>query len=92
MTNHEHDLTLGRVDGERTAFVLPTIPDGASDVVREGLARRRLVAITGACPCGARLLIPNRRQRRAAAREGRVLPVAVEHEHDCPAIADELFR
>jgi hypothetical protein len=37
----------------------------------------------------ARLVMPNRAQRRAAACRGgraRIVHVAVEHENDCPAI------
>jgi len=35
--------------------VLPTIPDDAPYRVREGIARRRIAAVTGECPCGARV-------------------------------------
>ena len=79
-------------DGETYAFLLPHIPDDAPDAVREGLARRRITAVEGTCPCGARLVLPNRAARRAAKRAGQVLDVHVEHEDDCPAITDALQR
>jgi hypothetical protein len=71
--------------GEVVGYVLADIPDQAPDDVREGLARRRIVAVDGTCPCGATLQLPSRAQRRAAARGGHPCPVRVEHEDDCPA-------
>jgi hypothetical protein len=47
--------------------------------LREGLARRALVATTGRCPCGAELVLP------PEITPGAVTMVAVEHERDCPA-------
>lgn len=37
----------------RTLFVLPVIPEDAPAAIREGIARRRITATTGECPCGA---------------------------------------
>lgn len=66
------DVALVEVDGiGRVAMVLPTIPEDAAPLVREGLGRRRLVMTTGVCPCGARLQLPDPR---------------LAHEDDCPAI------
>lgn len=67
----------------RVCFVIPTIPDGAPDDVREGIARRRLVYLADnhQCPCGAKWVLPNRRQRRA----GRRTAVNIVHEPGCPA-------
>jgi hypothetical protein len=45
---------------------------------KERIARRRLVATTGECPCGAVLHMPE-------PVPGSVVLVAVEHEPDCPA-------
>lgn len=87
-----HDLTTAEVDGAPAALVLPTIPDAAPAAVREGIARRRLTAVTGRCPCGATFRPPNRAERRAAARTGRVLHVRVEHEDDCPAITESIEK
>lgn len=73
----------------RVGLLLPVIREDAEPVVREGLARRRLTLLTGRCPCGARLHLPNRATRRAMkrdrARGGGVWQVDVEHENDCPA-------
>jgi hypothetical protein len=84
------DTTITDVDGERAAFLLTTIPDGAPVEVREGLARRRIVALGGQCPCGAIFIPPNRAQRRAAQRRREPIHVAVKHENGCPAITSVL--
>lgn len=83
-----YDVTVVEQAGNRTAYVLPVVPEDASADVREGIARRRVVALTGACPCGARAIWPSRRERRAAQRAGRVARVLVEHEPECPALLD----
>ena len=62
--------------------VSPEIPDGASNREKEGAARRRLVAATGQCPCGAVLRMPSELE------PGTVAVVAVEHENDCPAVLE----
>lgn len=84
---------IGMNDGEPIAYLGPVLRESLPRDVLEGLARRQLVATTGACPCGARLRIPNRAERRAAARGGHLLfRVAVEHQDDCPAIDPRLDR
>ncbi len=60
-------------------FVLPDIPDDAPARLREGLARRRICAITGRCPCGAEFTMPDH------VEPGSVTLITVEHETDCPA-------
>lgn len=65
--------------------VLPVIPEDAPYRVREGIARRRLVAVTGQCPCGARL-------DHAAVRNGRLNVAEVEHEGRCPAVTAGLAK
>jgi hypothetical protein len=85
------ELAIGETwDGETYAFLLPTVPDQAPEAVREGLARRRITAVTGRCPCGGRLTLPNRKERRRATRSRRPVHLRVEHENDCPAIDDTL--
>ena len=64
----------------RTVYIGPEIPDDAPADLKEGLARRRLVATTGQCPCGAELSLP------ASLEPGAVTIVRVEHEDDCPAV------
>jgi hypothetical protein len=86
------DAVLVDRDGHRTLYVGPDLCEDLPPVVLEGLARRRLVAVGQGCPCGARMQVPNRAARRAAARSGRpVLEVSVEHEPDCPAVCTELL-
>lgn len=85
-------IAFREVDGERVGYLLPDVPEDAPAEIREGVARRNVVALGGACPCGATLRLPNRAERRRAARTGQ--PVHVEHEHenenDCPAITETL--
>jgi hypothetical protein len=64
----------------RRVVVSNEIPDNATSVEKEGAIRRRLVATTGRCPCGARLRMPDEIE------PGAVTLVAVEHEDDCPAV------
>ena len=78
------------VRGQQVLYVGPGLPEGLADVVAEGIVRRRLVVLTGACPCGATYALPPRRVRRAAARTGQLLHGAVLHEDHCAAICAEL--
>jgi hypothetical protein len=81
------DLAIAETwTGETVAFVLPRIPDDAPEEIREGVARRRITAIDGKCPCGGELVLPNRAARRKAVRTGTPVHMRIEHEDDCPAI------
>lgn len=64
-------------------FVLPDLAEDLPPRVLEGIARRRLCAITGRCPCGAEMpaVVPF---------PGHVVHVAMEHEADCPATDDAI--
>jgi len=69
----------------RVLLVLPTIPENAPYKVREGIARRRIAATTGTCPCGA------------ITDYGSGLPsepgmAEVLHEYECPAVTDTLAK
>ena len=64
----------------RTIVLTAPISDDAPHIEKEGAARRRIVASTGKCPCGAVLHIPD------DFTPGSVAVVAVEHEDGCPAI------
>ncbi|MGP3977873.1 hypothetical protein ACTWQF_28425 [Streptomyces sp. 8N114] len=84
-----YDVTVAEIGGQRALIVQPSIPDGASDALKNGLAIRRAANVTGHCPgCGARVQMPNRQQRRAAARTGKIIHLAMEHEHGCGALLD----
>lgn len=74
----------------RVGVILPIVHEDAHPSVREGVARRRLCLLTGECPCGARVTMPNRATRRAMRRDherdsGAVWQVSVLHADDCPA-------
>ena len=85
-----YDLTVAIVDGARAAFVLPVVPEDAPADVREGYARRRLVMLTGRCPCGAQRGMPNRAERRRAAAAHCPARSVTRHEDGCPACDDVL--
>lgn len=68
-----------------TLAIVPEIPDDASERKKEGMVRRRMVAMGQPCPCGAQPPRLNRAQRRAATKGG-VIHVYIEHESGCPAV------
>lgn len=76
---------IKHIGGERVLVVDRDVPDDASQELKEALARRRIVNAGGQCPCGAKLIMPNRAQRRAAARRGEPLHAVIWHEPGCPA-------
>jgi hypothetical protein len=81
---HDELVVFTLPDGRRAVVVLPAIPDGAPFRIREGIARRRITATTGICPCGARL------DYAAARGEGGVSVAEVRHAPTCPADTDRL--
>jgi hypothetical protein len=72
-------------NGGRALAVLPTIPEDAPYRVREGIARRRITATTGRCPCGATV-------DYNAARAGGYAVAEVRHSSLCPADTARLCR
>ncbi len=70
---------------QRTLFVLPVIPEDAPYVIREGIARRRVAATTGECPCGAVVDYGERRPGEVGVGE-------VQHERSCPASTHKLVK
>jgi hypothetical protein len=84
-TIREELVSFHREGVGKVVAVLPVIPESAPFTVREGIARRRIAATTGTCPCGAGV------DYQAAARDG--LNVAeVLHERSCPADTDRLVK
>lgn len=71
--------------GEHAVIIESDIPEDGPAELREGLARRAIVNAGGQCPCGATIPIPNRAERRAAAKAGLAIEITVEHEMECPA-------
>lgn len=64
----------------RALLVTTEISDSAPAAEKERAVRRRLVATTGLCPCGAVLELPD------GLRVGALTVVRVEHDPDCPAV------
>lgn len=85
-----HTLHVVDVAGQRVAYLLPDVPADAPELIREGIARRRITATTGRCPCGAQLR--NRAQRRADKRRHarRIVETDAVHATNCPAADDVL--
>lgn len=79
-------ITLTMPDGSRALYVSDVIRESDPPAVREGIARRRVLAATGECPCGARSPFDPRRIAPAIVME------VIRHESDCPATAENLSR
>jgi hypothetical protein len=80
------EVVTFHVDGVgNVAAVLPVIPEDAPYRVREGIARRRVAAITGKCPCGAQVDYQAARSNGKGALE-------VVHDRLCPADTARLTR
>ena len=86
MVSGRHDLIPAELQERTVLLVVPVVDEADSPRAREGIARRRLVALTGACPCGAMAIMPNRAQRRAGRRAGDPSVVMVDHKSGCPAV------
>jgi hypothetical protein len=65
-------------------YVGPELSEDDAPEVLEGIARRRLVAMTGRCPCGATMPAVDDLE------PGTLTIVRVEHEDGCPAIDTEV--
>lgn len=63
---------------DRVMFVLPSIPDGASEDLKNALERRRRATLTGRCDCGAVVTVT-------------AAGINVAHKSGCPA-SDEVIR
>ncbi len=83
-------ITTEIVVRDGVVFVLPVSPDDAPVLVREGIARRRLVALEGKCHCGGRTL--NRAARRRLRKTRGVTQLGFVHEDGCPAVDDVLLE
>ncbi|MER5830537.1 hypothetical protein ABT116_06795 [Streptomyces sp. NPDC002130] len=83
------DITVTEINGQRVLVIQPVISDDAPGPFKNALAIRRATNTTGVCPdCGARRVLPNRAERRAAAKAG-LLPMArTVHEGDCGVLCD----
>jgi len=71
--------------GQGVAYVLLVIPDAAPFAIREGIARRRIAATTGQCPCGAVV-------DYGTPEEGEVGVGEVRHRRSCPTDTARLIR
>ena len=74
------------MQGERIMVLDAEIPDHAPEAIKEGLSRRAIVNGGGTCPCGAKMVLPNRAARRRATRLRCAIEVTVHHEPDCPTL------
>lgn len=80
-----HELVLAKhpVLRQPVKFVLPVIPDGAPADVSEGLARHRIAATSGTCPCGAVTDYGDAEPGSAGVGE-------IWHNRECPGDPDRL--
>ena len=80
----QEEVVRFHIDGVgNVAAVLPVIPEDAPYRVREGIARRRVAAVTGKCPCGAQV------DYQAASSSG---VADVTHDRLCPADTGRLVK
>jgi hypothetical protein len=86
MTEFRYLVRTTTLHGERALILETEIPDNAPADIKEGLSRRAIVNAGGACPCGARAILPNRAARRRATRLGYAIEVTVQHEPGCLAL------
>jgi len=84
-TIRDEFVTFTLPDGRRAVGLLPTIPEDAPFRIREGIARRRITAMTGCCPCGATVDYD-------AARIGRYKVAEAAHAGSCPASTTKLVK
>ena len=77
-------ITTEIVVRDDVVCLLPVIPVDAPELVREGIARRRLVALEGRCLCGGQRLF-------APGANNQVAYLSFVHEDDCPAVDDILL-
>jgi hypothetical protein len=86
------------VQGRPAAVNVPVIPADASPQLREGLRRRRVAALRGRCPCGARRLVsvfplarsPEMNQLSYVAGGGPAVSMPFQHRPECPGHDDQL--
>jgi hypothetical protein len=62
---------------------IPIVDDDAPPVVQEGFARRKLAALTGRCPCGAR-------PGQTYVDDDGIAHLVYLHDADCPATTENL--
>lgn len=79
-------ITLTLPNGSHALYVSEAIRETDPPAVREGIARRRVLATTGQCPCGAASPFDPSRISAALVME------AIQHESDCPATDENLAR
>ena len=83
-------VTPNRRPGDR--IVVQVVPDDAPPLIREGLARRRVQAIEGECPCGGPLVWRDEypdatfwRDESSASGGLKTDRLCAVHFRDCPA-------
>ncbi len=74
------ELVVVRTKRGAVLAVVPVIPDAAPYKVREGIARRRIAALEGECPCGA------------TAEAGDDGNLVFQHQRLCPAETGRLGK
>lgn len=79
-------ITIELPNGQSMLYVCDVISESDPPAVREGIARRRTLALTGECPCGARSPFDPSKIAPSLVIE------AIYHESDCPATAENMAR
>jgi len=79
------EVLVAEHPGRIVAAHVQEIPEDAPPAVQEGVARQRVTATTGQCPCGAVVDYGER-------LPGEVGVAEVWHKQGCPAAPDRLAR
>ena len=72
-----------RAKSKKVVYLGPEIDDSWPERLKEGMARRRLVVVSGSCPCGAQMVLPD------DIEPGSFNSLEIEHFGDCPAVFDD---
>ncbi|WP_139805587.1 hypothetical protein [Mycobacterium avium] len=83
---HDEVVPFTNPAGVKTVGLFMCIPENAPWEVREGITRRREFAMTGWCPCGAKMP-----RSVWASKKGAVSRPVVRHADDCPSPDEALF-
>jgi len=77
----------------KIAVIMPAMPEQlASPTLAEAWTKRLQANLDGRCPeCGATVTLPNRHERRRAAKTGELLHATMEHENWC-VVGDDRMR
>lgn len=85
----KYQIRKVKIQGVPSVVMDFQVPDDAPPNLKEGIVRRNIVNGGGMCPCGAKVTLPSRRQRRK--NKGQIMMLAASHTADCVASDEALL-